>query len=94
MRLWGSGRRRAAAGAALASYEQWRDECAAVRIAYLTWRGASAIEEARAFKAYRAALDREEGAAVRYANRIRRARQLTEAGLVFQLAHRQTGFGT
>ena len=94
MRLWGSGRRRAAADNALAAYTEWRSERDAVRDAYRTWRDAHALDEARAFDAYKAALDREESAAVRFARRMRQAHRLVETGLALQLAQSQTGFGT
>jgi hypothetical protein len=93
MRLWGSGRRRSAPHNALAAYVQWRSECDAVRVAYRTWRDACALDEPRAFDAYRAALDGEESAAVLFARRMRRARRVAETGLALQLAHSQTGFG-
>jgi hypothetical protein len=93
IRLWRSGRRRAAVDSALAAYREWRRESVAVRVAYRAWRGASALDEPRAFDAYTAALEREEGAAVLYARRMRRARRLVETGLAFQLAESQTGSG-
>ena len=94
MRLWGSGRRRAAADNALAAYLEWRRECDAVRVAYRTWRGARPLDEPRAFDAYKAALDREESAAALFARRMRRAHRLAETRLALQLAQSQTGFGT
>lgn len=94
MRLCGSGRRRAAADNALAAYVEWRRECDAVRVAYRAWRGARPLDEPRAFDAYKAALDREESAAVRFARRMRHAHRLVETGLALQLAQSQTGFGT
>ena len=94
MRLWGSGRRRAAADNALAAYVEWRSECDAVCVAYSTWRSARSLDEPRAFDAYKAALDREESAAVRFARRMRQAHRLVETGLALQLGQSQTGFGT
>ena len=44
-------------------YLCWREECAAVAIAYGCWRGAPQRDRTLAFAAYRAALDREEHAA-------------------------------
>ena len=67
MRLWGSGRRRDTADDALAAYVEWRSECDAVRVAYHKWLGARALDEPRAFDAYKAALDREESAAALFA---------------------------
>jgi hypothetical protein len=94
MRLWGSGKRRAAADNALAAYVEWRRECDAVRVAYRTWRDARVLDEPRAFDAYKAALDREESAAVLFARRMRRAHRLAETGLALQLAQSLTGLGT
>ena len=48
---------------AVDAYVAWREECVAVRTAYLAWRRARAAEAALAFDAYEAALDREEVAA-------------------------------
>jgi len=94
MRLWGLGRRRAAAANALAAYVEWRSESDAVRVAYRAWGGARALDEPRAFDAFKAALDREESAAVLFARRMRRAHRLAETGLALQLAQIQTGLGT
>lgn len=94
MRLCGSGRRRAAVDDALVAYVEWRSECDAVRVAYRTWRGVRPLDEPRAFDAYKAALDREESAAVRFARRMRHAHRLVKTGLALQLAQSQTGFGT
>ena len=47
----------------LESYELWRDRCAEVRIAYVRWTEAEPVEQAFAFAAYRAALEREDRAA-------------------------------
>ena len=94
MRLWASGRRRAAVDSALAAYVEWRRECDAVRAAYSTWRSARALDEPRAFDAFKAALDREESAAVLFARRMRRAHRLAETGVALQLAQGHTGFGT
>ena len=94
MRLWGSGRRRDTADDVLAAYVEWRSECDAVRVAYHKWLGARALDEPRAFDAYKAALDREESAAALFARGMRRAHRLAETGLALQLAQNQTGFGT
>jgi hypothetical protein len=54
-------------------YSAWRDEAAEVRGAYDNWGKAQDADGASAFVAYRAALDREEQAAVelrRWAERI------------------------
>ena len=52
--------------AAMDGYVTWREESAAVRVAYESWRRASPIEEAVAFEDYFIALDREERAASEY----------------------------
>lgn len=72
---------------ALGAYMAWREECAAVRAAYLTWRRAGAAEAAPAFDAYAAALDREELAATRYADLARRVAHVPEFGLARQLSN-------
>lgn len=72
---------------ALDAYTAWRDECAAVRAAYLTWRRARAAEAAPAFDAYAAALDREELAAKLYADLARRVGHVPEFGLARQLSN-------
>jgi hypothetical protein len=64
----------------------WLLECLAVQNTYRAWRVASASDEPIAFDAYRAALDREEGAARIYAHEIRRSGRLDETGLAWQLA--------
>jgi hypothetical protein len=53
-------------------YVEWREECAAVRVAYERWRDAPTDETADAFAAYNAALDREERAGNVYAALVRR----------------------
>ena len=68
-----AGRQRELLGAATVAYDQWRDQCAAVRIAYHGWVGSPSAENAVAFRAYTAALDREERAANSYARLIGRA---------------------
>ena len=72
---------------ALDAYVAWREECAAVRAAYLTWRRARAAEAALAFDACAAALDREELAAKLYADLARRVGHAPEFGLARQLAN-------
>jgi hypothetical protein len=73
---------------AVDAYVAWREECVAVRTAYLGWRRARAVEAALAFDAYEAALDREEVAAEAYAALMRRVGDLVEVGLARQLAYR------
>ena len=62
---------------ALAAYIEWREECEAVRGAYLRWTrsGTARPESALAFAAYGAALDHEERAASLYAEVIGRWRR-------------------
>jgi hypothetical protein len=71
---------------AVDAYVAWREECVAVRTAYLAWRRARAAEAALAFDAYEAALDREEVAAEVYAKLMGRVGHLGEIGLARQLA--------
>jgi hypothetical protein len=78
MRLTGTARRRAV----VAAYATWRSECFAVHHAYRAWRRASSLEESIAFHAYTAALDREEGAAARYATLVRRTNTVSGPGLM------------
>jgi len=69
------------------AYLSWREECIAVRTAYLAWRGARAAEAALAFDAYEAALDREEVAAEVYAALMRRVGHWVETDPARQLAY-------
>jgi hypothetical protein len=75
---------------AVDAYVDWREECVAVRTAYLPSRRASAAEAALAFDAYEAALDREEVAAEVYAALMRRVGPLVETGLARQLPYLPT----
>ena len=88
-----SARQRALLDAVAAAYIEWRAECAAVRNAYRRWNSASAVDRPLAFDAYRAALDREEGAAKLCGRLMRRAGHLAEAGLARQLAQIQISSG-
>lgn len=72
---------------AVDAYLAWREECVAVRTAYLAWRRARSAEAALAFDAYEAALDREEAAAAAYRARMRRVGHLVEPGLARQLPY-------
>ena len=72
---------------AVDAYVSWREECRAVRDAYLAWRHAPAAEAAVAFDAYKAGLDREEVAADVYAELVSRVGHLAEIGLARQLAY-------
>jgi hypothetical protein len=78
-------RRRDTRELAVDAYVTWREECVAVRTAYLAWRRARAAEAALAFDAYKAALDREEVAAEAYRALMRRVGHLVEPGLARQL---------
>lgn len=55
------------------AYFDWRDGCDAVEGAYANWTRSRAAEAARAFRAYRRALDREQAAAEAYAAMVRAA---------------------
>jgi hypothetical protein len=79
-------KRRDTRARAVDAYVAWREECVAVRTAYLAWRRARAAEAALAFDAYEAALDREEVAAEAYAALMQRVGHLVEVGLARQLA--------
>jgi hypothetical protein len=72
---------------ALDAYAAWREECAAVRAAYLTWTCGAAAEAAPAFGAYATALDREELAATLYADLAGRVAHAPEFGLARQLSN-------
>ena len=80
-------RRRDTRERAVDAYVAWREECVAVRTAYLVWRRARAAEAALAFDAYVAALDREEVAAEAYRALMRRVGHLIEPGLARQLPY-------
>jgi hypothetical protein len=72
---------------AVDAYVTWREECVAVRTAYLGWRQARAAEAGLAFDAYVAALDREEAAAEVYRALMQRVGHLVEPGLARQLPY-------
>lgn len=57
---------------AVRAYVEWREECSAVWDCYGRWGRTAADETVCRHAAYRAALDREEAAAVIYAERIER----------------------
>jgi hypothetical protein len=57
---------------AMDAYVDWREECAGVWDAYERWARAPKIDAARAFSAYRAALDREECASHAYVGLLAR----------------------
>ena len=80
-------RKRNTVDLAVDAYVSWREECRAVRDAYLAWRHGPAAEAAVAFDAYKAALDREEVAADVYAELVSRVGHLAEIGLARQLAY-------
>jgi hypothetical protein len=60
-------------------YVDWREECINVQASYDRWRDATRHDQAAAFAAYRAALDREERAAGAYAELIRRVARAGQA---------------
>lgn len=80
-------RKRDTVDLAVDAYVAWREECRAVRNAYLAWRRARSTEAALAFDVYEAALDREEVAAEVYAELMSRVGHLVEMGLARQLAY-------
>jgi hypothetical protein len=59
----------------------WRDQCSAVDLAYRHWAAARGHDAAVWYTAYSAALAREERAAERYAQVIRRVGSLVAADL-------------
>jgi hypothetical protein len=69
------------------AYVEWREECGEVWDAYCAWTFSCSADAELAFSAYEAALDREEGAAAIYADRVRCADGLLERGL----AHGRAG---
>jgi hypothetical protein len=54
-------------------YVEWREESAAVELAYRRWAQAASGDRELAFETYRAALEREESAADEYRRLIERA---------------------
>jgi hypothetical protein len=58
----------------LARYVCWREESDSVQAAYEHWRGGRRPDRALAFAAYRAALDREERAALTFGELVERLR--------------------
>jgi hypothetical protein len=61
---------------ALLAYIEWREQCAAVWECHRHGQRTSGEEAARAYGAYRAALDREEAAAAVYAKQLARLTDL------------------
>jgi hypothetical protein len=57
-------------------YASWREECAAVASSYENWNRAESGDDALAFSAYAAALDREEPAAASYQRLIAEIEQM------------------
>jgi hypothetical protein len=78
-------RRRRAVKSALQAYVRWRKECAEVRAAYVRWASADRHCAALEYAAYNAALEREEGAAARYARLAARAELGPELGVAHQV---------
>ena len=70
---------------AVLAYVGWREECTAVWNAYDWWASAPAEDARRAYAAFRAALDREEAAAIIYARLMGRVGDLVETGLDYPL---------
>jgi hypothetical protein len=65
--------------AAMDAYLHWRDECDAVSDAYRRWADMRAPEAEPAWRAYEAALDREEHASALYAEVINHVGELARA---------------
>jgi hypothetical protein len=78
-------RRRRAVSSALQAYVRWRKECAEVRAAYRRWASADRHSAASEYAAYTAALEREEGAAARYARLAKRAELGPGPGVAHQV---------
>jgi hypothetical protein len=66
--------------AAFGRYLEWLAECDAVNAAYGAWSSAARSRRALPFAAYRAALDREERAAIVYHSAIDQVEQLFDGG--------------
>lgn len=66
--------------ALLDRYVDWREACLQVQAEYERWRDAPGDERARAFVAYRTALDREERAGEVYAELVTHVADPTKAG--------------
>ena len=60
----------------LERYISWREECAAVQMAYQQWADSGRREWGLAYAGYLAALDREERAAGTYAGHVERVRRI------------------
>lgn len=71
--------------AAVIAYADWRAACTAVRDAYGGWEHALASDAELAFRAYGAALDREQAAADVYAGLMSKVGHLVESGLDYPL---------
>jgi hypothetical protein len=69
-------RRRRLVNAVMDAYLEWRDECAAVSDAYRRWADAGEADLGSTWRAYEAALDREERASAVYDEIVRRIRDL------------------
>jgi hypothetical protein len=65
--------------AAMDAYLRWRDECDAVSDAYRRWADVREPEAEPAWRAYEAALDREERASALYAEQISHVGELVRA---------------
>ena len=60
----------------LTDYVSWREECAAVSMAYRRWTDAGPARRSGAYEEYLAALDREELAADAYERQLRVVRRV------------------
>jgi hypothetical protein len=62
----------------LEDYVSWREQCAAVSMAYQRWSDAGRARRVSAYAEYTAALDREELAAREYARQLRLVQRVYE----------------
>jgi hypothetical protein len=62
------------------AYIEWREECIALEDAYRRWVGADELDAELAYAAYRAGLDREECASIRYWELVRRVDKALPGG--------------
>lgn len=76
---------RDAVDAAVIAYVEWRSACTDVRDAYRRWAQASVVDAELAYRAYGAAVDREQAAAEVYALLMRSIGDLVESGLDYPL---------
>ena len=76
---------REAVDSAVIAYVQWRAACISVRDAYRRWERAPLVDAELAYRAFGAAVDREQAAAEMYARLMRNVGHLVESGLDYSL---------